>query len=72
MGDKIVHKLNSLDAEPWFFYIHINDLHQPIIVPEKFNDAKFGDSDYEKMVSAIDFWIGNFLKKINLEQFDCL
>jgi len=67
LGDKILKKLDSSIKQPWIFYIHINDLHQPIIVPEKFSDEKFGSTDYEKMVSAIDFWIGEFLKKINLK-----
>lgn len=67
LGDKILRKFDSALKEPWFFYIHINDLHQPIILPENFNNKKFGETDYEKMVSAIDFWIGKLLKKINLK-----
>jgi len=68
LGNKILNKLDTMDNEPWFFYIHINDLHQPIIVPEGFDDEKFGETDYEKMVSAIDFWIGKFLQKIDLSK----
>jgi arylsulfatase A-like enzyme len=67
LGEKIVNKLNSIPKEPWFFYIHINDLHQPIIVPKDFNEEKFGETDYDQMVSAIDSWIGSLLKKTNLE-----
>jgi len=66
LGKKILNKFDTLKDEPWFFYIHINDLHQPIIVPKDFDDEKFGKTDYEKMVSAIDFWIGKFLEKIDL------
>ncbi len=66
LGDKILKKLDSFSNEPWFFYIHVNDLHQPIVVPKNFNDEKFGENDYEKMISAIDDWIGTLLKKINL------
>lgn len=68
LGSKISKKLESSLKEPWFFYIHINDLHQPILVPEKFKDKKFGITNYEKMLSAIDFWIGKFLKQISLEK----
>ena len=39
--------------EPWFCYIHPNDLHNPVIVPEEFNDEKFGNSRYEKVLSLI-------------------
>jgi len=67
LGEKILTKLDSSLEEPWFFYIHVNDLHQPIIVPKNFDNEQFGETDYERMVSAIDSWIGNLLKKINLE-----
>ncbi len=67
LGDKILKKLDSSLEEPWFFYIHINDLHQPIIVPKDFDVKKFGETDYERMVSAIDYWLGKFLSKIDLK-----
>lgn len=66
LGEKIVNKLDSMTLDPWFFYIHINDLHQPILVPKAFDDNKFGETDYERMLSAIDFWIGEILEKIDL------
>ena len=65
LGEKILKKLQSSIKEPWFFYIHINDLHQPIIVPKDFDKEKFGQTDYERMVSAIDSWIGKFLTQID-------
>ena len=69
LGDQILEKFSSNNLhEPWFFYIHLFDLHTPVIVPNEFSDEKFGISQYEKMVSAIDLWIGQLLKKINLEQ----
>ena len=67
LGEKIINKLDSSLKEPWFFYIHINDLHQPIIVTKNFDNEKFGETDYDRMISAIDFWIGEFLQKINLK-----
>ncbi|KAF6246747.1 hypothetical protein C6990_06400 [Nitrosopumilus sp. b3] len=67
LGKKILAKIGSILNEPWFFYIHINDLHQPIVVPESFDHPKYGETSYERMVSAIDSWIGELLKKINLE-----
>ena len=67
LGDKILQKLDSQLKQPWFFYIHVNDLHQPVIVPKNFDNKKFGETDYEKMISAIDYWIGKIMKKINLK-----
>ena len=53
--------------EPWFFYFHINDLHPPIKIPKEFDTNKYGNSNHEKMISAIDFWIGKILSNIDLE-----
>ena len=66
LGEQIIEKLSndSLNT-PWFFYIHIFDLHAPITIPKSFSDKKFGSSKYEKQISAIDFWIGKIIGKIN-------
>lgn len=67
LGNKIIEKLHSkLFHNPWFFYVHIFDLHAPVIVPTKFNNENFGKSQYERMVSAIDYWIGKILQEIDL------
>jgi arylsulfatase A-like enzyme len=68
LGDRIIgnFKLKKMTS-PWFFYYHINDLHKPIIVPKDFDQSEFGDSNYEKMISALDVWIGKILKTIDLE-----
>ena len=66
LGDQIINKLTSSDLkEPWFLYVHLYDLHTPVVVPKEFSTEKYGDSQYEKMVSAIDYWIGKFMKKID-------
>ena len=67
LGEKIIEKLKSKLNEPWCFYIHLNDLHFPIKVSEKFSDNKFGDSNFEKQLSAIDSWIGKIYENINLK-----
>lgn len=68
LGDQILKKLSSqYFREPWFFYIHLNDLHYPIKVQENFDHEKYGLSNYEKQVSAIDEWIGKIIKKIDLK-----
>ena len=67
LGNQIIQKISaSYLKKPWFFYVHIFDLHKPVVVPEKFDDEKFGLSQYERMLSATDFWIGKILEKINL------
>jgi len=67
LGNQIIQKISaSYLKKPWFFYIHIFDLHKPVVVPKKFDNKKFGTSQYERMLSAIDFWVGKILEKINL------
>lgn len=68
-GQQIVEKLESKKMqEPWFFYIHISDLHDLPSLPEEFNHEKFGMNQYERTVSYLDFWIGKILQKIQLEK----
>jgi len=69
LGTKILDLFKSNRMlEPWFFFIHIHDLHWPLIVPENFSQSKFGESDYDKIISSIDDWIGKFIDSINLDK----
>lgn len=69
LGKNILELLSSgLDKEPWFCFIHVNDLHFPLRVPDHFNYSKYGTSKYERALFNIDFWIGKFLEIINLEK----
>ena len=66
LGDEIINKFKkNILQSPWFFYIHLFDLHTPVIVPSSFDDQKFGKSQYERMVSAIDDWIFRLLENID-------
>lgn len=69
VGDQILNVFESEDLkEPWFFYIHLLDLHGTIRgFPENFNDEKYGMNQYERMVSAMDKWFGKIFQKINLK-----
>ena len=66
LGDEILDKIkNKKLKDPWFFYMHLFDLHTPVIVPPHFNDKKYGTSQYERMVSAIDDWLSQILGYID-------
>jgi len=67
LGQQIIEKLDGKFQEPWFFYIHLGDLHSPIFVPKEFDDEEFGNTQYDRMISAIDHWLGIILKKIDLK-----
>ena len=66
-GDQIVEKLEQMD-KPWFYFIHLMDLHAPFYLPEEFDKEEFGDTKHDRMISYIDTWIGKFLEKIDLEK----
>lgn len=68
--------LNRLDRiakneikSPWFYFIFLTDLHRSVNynLPDEFNSEIYGETDYDRMVSMLDVWIGKFLKRINLE-----
>jgi len=74
VGLEIIEQLKTNMQEPWFYYIHILDVHSkvkpkmpPLVISEKFDDEHFGKSKYERAVSATDYWLGEILKNINFE-----
>ena len=69
LGDRILNQLkpNSM-KEPWIFFLHVNDIHFPIVPPNEFDNEQFGLSKYERMISSIDSWIGKILEKIDLKK----
>ena len=68
-GQKILNLFepNKMKA-PWFCYIHPNDLHNPVIVPEEYKNEKFGNNKYEKVLSSMDKWIGDIVKRIDMDK----
>jgi len=68
IGQQIIEILDKLET-PWFFFIHILDIHGSArAYPKKFNDKKYGINQYERRISAMDHWFGKFFKKIDLEK----
>ena len=43
------------------------DLHFPLVVPSSFNNETFGFSKYEQIISSVDQWLGEFIKKIDFK-----
>lgn len=68
LGDEILDKILEMKRkEPWFCYIHLNDLHSPIIAPKIVDDKKFGKNQYDRTMSFIDIWIGKIFDEIDLD-----
>ena len=75
IGIEIIKKIKTDIQEPWFYYIHILDVHSkvmpkmpPLIIPKKYDNEQFGRSKYERAISATDYWLGEILKNIDLEK----
>jgi len=75
LGPEIIGKIRTALQEPWFYYVHILDIHSkimpnmpPLKIPEKFDSKQFGISMYERAISATDYWLGEILKNIDLEK----
>ena len=65
---KIIERISNL--EPWFLYLHLNDIHGDAIfhkntIPDGFYDKKNGENQYERMVSLMDVWLGKIFEKID-------
>ena len=68
LGEEILENLKSTKFKsPWLYYIHLNDLHSGTNIPKKFDGEKFGHNLYAKKISAVDEWIGKFLKQVNIK-----
>ena len=66
-GKFILNKLELGMKEPWFFLVHVLNMHFPVTEPEGFENKKFGDNNYEKQISAIDAWLSKVFKKVDLK-----
>ena len=69
VGNQILKRLTSKQMkQPWIYYIHLVDLHDKIIVPPQYDKEEFGKTQYERMLSYIDEWIGKILSHVDLEK----
>ena len=66
-GEKILQTLNQKVTNPWFYYIHLHDLHHKIVVPKNFSDDEYGENNYDKQVSFIDSWLSKIFNIIDLK-----
>jgi len=68
LDQKIIDKITSGNLkEPWFYFIHLDDLHIPVRVPAEYKMKKY-DERYDLVISKIDSWLNDILEKIDLEK----
>jgi len=51
--DDAVDALTSL-SEPFFCYLHLWEVHDPVCVPDEFDDPSYGEYPYARTLSALD------------------
>ena len=67
LAEKSIKKINSNLSEPWFFLLHAMDLHQPITISKNFDNAKYGDTPYDRKLSEIDHYVGKIIQEIDMK-----
>ena len=77
LGNKILETLNEDVKSPWFLFVHLVDLHGNASFHlennfEKSGENYTGENQYDKMLSAIDPWLGKIFQCINLENTICV
>jgi arylsulfatase A-like enzyme len=58
--DTGVGKMGSL-SEPFFLYLHLWEIHEPVTVPSAFDHPEYGSTEYGRAFSALDRSIGEFV-----------
>jgi len=54
--------------EPWFFFLHLWELHEPCYLSPTFNRRQFGKARYERALSSLDNELGKILERIDFER----
>ena len=52
---------------PWFYYIHLMDMHLQHSTPKKFTSSVYGKTSYERKLALIDSWLGDLFELIDLD-----
>jgi arylsulfatase A-like enzyme len=53
--------------EPWFLFLHTWELHWPRRAPGRFNDARYGQTLYQRSLAYTDHLLGELLDSVDLE-----
>ena len=77
LGNKIIKTLSQDVKSPWFLFVHLIDLHGNALSQLRNNFGKSeenytGANQYDKMLSAIDPWLGKIFQCINLKNTICV
>ncbi|MCV0430390.1 sulfatase-like hydrolase/transferase [Nitrosopumilus sp.] len=65
LDKQILDKIKSF-SEPWFYLIHLDDLHIPIRVPKEYTDKNYSER-YDVIVEKIDSFLGKLIETLDLK-----
>tara|TARA_B100000676_G_scaffold73162_1_gene72903 strand:+ start:1952 stop:3316 length:1365 start_codon:yes stop_codon:yes gene_type:complete len=65
LEEKILNKFTTMN-EPWFFYLHLQDLHTPCVVPDELVHLTLRER-YDQNLSKIDLLLEKILKLIDID-----
>lgn len=54
-------------TKPWFYYLHSEEFHWPLDSPEDFDNEKYGDNRYDRMLALVDHWLGKIFEEIDMK-----
>jgi arylsulfatase A-like enzyme len=67
-GDELRNALRSRSMpEPWFLFLHTWELHWPRRARGPFNDARYGQTLYQRSMAYTDHLLGQLLDSLDLE-----
>jgi len=67
LDEKIIDMFESNRMKkPWFYFVHIDDLHIPVNIPSTYGNLRYRER-YDIVISEIDSWIKKILKLIDFE-----
>ncbi|WP_428325004.1 sulfatase family protein [Nitrosopumilus sp.] len=66
LEERILKKISKI-KKPWFYYIHLQDLHTPCVVPENLSHLNLKDR-YDQNINQIDLLIKKILQEINIDE----
>lgn len=59
-GEELLERVRSFQP-PWFCLLHLWAVHQPRIVPRRYDKTRYGSTLYERSISALDEKLGEII-----------
>ena len=62
----LIERINKMrTSKPFFLYVHLMNLHNPLMLHKRFDSSEYGFNYYEKMLSQINYHFTNIVKELD-------